>query len=122
MASEDSEYELAAAAGASLVTSFIGAQVRARRVELGLMTEALAIAIGLSAEALALIEAGQRRPTPQQLTLLASKLGVSVPWFFEDMPESQRAPAIASPTSGPNVVGFPLSARSREPDEQSSGS
>lgn len=122
MASEDSEYELAAAAGASLVTSFIGAQVRARRVELGLMTEALANAIGLSAKALASIEAGQRRPTPQQLASLASEFGVTVPWFLEDMPESQRAPAIASSISGTNVVEFPRSARSRELDEQSSGS
>ena len=122
MAGCDWESEPAAEVAGSVVASFIGAQVRARRIELSLMTETLAIAIGLTAEALSSIEAGKQRPTPQQLALLASKLGVSVTWFFEGMPEPLRTSAILPPAAGSAVIEFPRSAQPREPEEQSSGS
>jgi transcriptional regulator with XRE-family HTH domain len=122
MAGCDWECESAAAVAGSVVASFIGARVCARRVELRLMTETLAVAIGLTPEALSSIEAGKQRPTPQQLALLASKLGVSVTWFFEGMPEPLRTSTMLPPAAGSAVIEFPQSALPNEPDEQSSGS
>lgn len=64
----------------------IGARIRARRNELGLIQEQLATALGISYQQIQKYENGSNRITVDRLLLLARRLEVPVGYFFATLP------------------------------------
>jgi len=62
----------------------IGPSLRALRKQRGLSLRALAALCGLSANTISLVERGKTSPSVATLHRLATALGVSMPFFFEE--------------------------------------
>lgn len=75
--------------GPSDIDARVGAQIRARRAQLGLSDDELARALRISRRALRNYETGMVRPTPTELCAIATFLAVSIAYFFEPIERSQ---------------------------------
>jgi transcriptional regulator with XRE-family HTH domain len=75
----------------------IGARIRARRMELGLIQEQLATALGISYQQIQKYENGSNRITVDRLLLLARRLEVPVAYFFASLPDGGRKGAGSEP-------------------------
>ena len=75
----------------------VGARIRRRRVLLGLSQEQLAHGISLTFQQLQKYENGANRVSSSRLYQLARLLGVSISFFFDDMPAeiSGKAPGLS---------------------------
>ena len=74
----------------------VGAQVRARRVLLGLSQEKLADGLGITFQQVQKYERGSNRISASRLYNMARLLDVSISFFFEGLEDGQR------PGGGPN--------------------
>lgn len=63
----------------------IGARIRARRNEMGLLQDAVAAAIGSSRQQVSKYESGRTALSPTRLLAIADFLGVSPLYFFADI-------------------------------------
>lgn len=63
----------------------IGARLRSRRDEMGLLQEAVAAAIGVSRQQIQKYESGLNALSPSRLLVLAEFLGVSPLYFLADI-------------------------------------
>ena len=75
----------------------VGSRMRARRLILGLSQEKLGELIGLSFQQVQKYEHGTNRLSASRLFDLSAVLGVSIQYFFDDMPEdvSEASPRLA---------------------------
>jgi transcriptional regulator with XRE-family HTH domain len=72
------------------IDKHVGARIRMRRLMLGLSQTALADALGLTFQQVQKYEKGTNRVAPSRLQPLAVLLQVSVPFFFEGLPEAGK--------------------------------
>jgi len=73
--------------GAEPVDLFVGAKLRARRLELNMSQTALADAVGLTFQQVQKYEKGTNRIAPSRLQVFATVLGVPVAYFFPIGPD-----------------------------------
>jgi ribosome-binding protein aMBF1 (putative translation factor) len=69
------------------VDQHIGGRLRLRRSQSGMTQAELGAKIGLSVEAVQKYETGDSHISSSQLCQLAHILDISLPYFFEDLPE-----------------------------------
>jgi transcriptional regulator with XRE-family HTH domain len=72
------------------VDAFVGARIRARRLELSISQEKLAEAIGLTFQQVQKYEKGMNRVSSSRLMQIANTLNVPPPYFFEGAPSASR--------------------------------
>ena len=73
------------------VDVYVGAKVRARRLELGMSQEKLGVAIGLTFQQVQKYEKGRNRIGSSRLVQIANALDVPPAYFFEDAPGQTKA-------------------------------
>lgn len=71
---------------------YVGGQLRTRRLKLGMSQSKLAKAVGVTFQQIGKYEEGRNRISASRLQQFANILGVTVPFFFENAPNtlSQR--------------------------------
>lgn len=69
----------------------VGSRLRYRRMHLGMSQETLAAAVGLRFQQIQKYEKGQNRIGAGRLFRLAKALRVPLDYFFEDLPETDKA-------------------------------
>ena len=96
------EHKLAAAhtlsrrgEGPNPIDIHVGARLRLRRTLLGLSQEKLGEAVGITFQQLQKYERGSNRISASRLFNLAQVLGVSVSFFFDDLPPKTEGEAVA---------------------------
>jgi transcriptional regulator with XRE-family HTH domain len=70
------------------VDAFVGAKIRARRVELSISQEKLGTALGVSFQQVQKYEKGMNRVSSSRLMQIANTLDVPPPYFFEGAPSA----------------------------------
>jgi transcriptional regulator with XRE-family HTH domain len=71
----------------SEIDAHVGDRMRARREQLGMSDDALALALGISCRTLGSYETGTVRPTPAKLSAIATVLAVPISYFFDGREE-----------------------------------
>lgn len=66
------------------VNAHLGERIRSRREQLGFSRSQLASQLGITAATLRDLELGNQRPKPELLVSIASALGVTLAYLFED--------------------------------------
>jgi transcriptional regulator with XRE-family HTH domain len=66
-----------------------------RRLLLGMNQETLAHALGITFQQVQKYEGGANRVSASRLSAIADALGVSIPFFFGDMPDNGVQPTVA---------------------------
>jgi len=82
--------------GAEPVDLFVGAKLRARRLELKMSQTALAEAVGLTFQQVQKYEKGTNRIAPSRLQVFAQMLNVPVTYFFPVVPLARDSVAISA--------------------------
>ena len=86
------------------VDQYVAARIRDRRKQLGLNQKVLAKLIGISHQQFQKNERATNRVGASRLYELAQALDVTVPYFFDHMPEpSRRIRTVAAVTGRPNM-------------------
>lgn len=89
----------------------VGSQLRSRRIELGLSQEKLGEALGLTFQQVQKYERGANRVSASRLFEMGQVLNVSVPFFFEGLPnpgESGNSAYGLSEAAAPTFERDPL--------------
>jgi len=82
--------------GAEPVDLFVGAKLRARRLELKMSQTTLADAVGLTFQQVQKYEKGTNRIAPSRLQVLAKVLGVPVAYFFPTGPDAVHSVTVSA--------------------------
>lgn len=92
----------------------VGSRVRLRRMLVGMSQEKLGEMLGLTFQQIQKYEKGANRIGASRLYQIAQILGVSVQFFFDDMPQehaiSQNEGGMSEPDAAPFVMDFVSSA------------
>jgi transcriptional regulator with XRE-family HTH domain len=72
------------------IDKYVGSRIRMRRLMLRISQTDLANALGVTFQQVQKYEKGANRVSASRLQQIAVFLGVSVPFFFEDLPDSSR--------------------------------
>jgi transcriptional regulator with XRE-family HTH domain len=86
---------------ATEVDLHVGQRMRLRRMLLGISQEHLARTLGLTFQQVQKYENGTNRISVSRLFQLSKVLGVSIPWFFEELPEHGAKARIAGSSPAP---------------------
>jgi len=86
----------------------VGGRIRLRRMLLGMSQEKLGDALGLTFQQVQKYEKGANRIGSSRLFKISHLLGVSVQFFFDDLPGGQTSPSFgfAEAGSAPMVMDF----------------
>ncbi|SMF60668.1 Helix-turn-helix [Tistlia consotensis] len=89
--------------GPHAVDIHVGGRLRQRRVGVGMTQERLARIIGITFQQVQKYERGTNRIVASRLYELARALGVTVDYFFEDMPDGEAKRFDCPATAGPEL-------------------
>jgi DNA-binding XRE family transcriptional regulator len=84
----------------NLIDAHVGSQIRKRRTLLGMTQERLGDYLGLTFQQVQKYERGSNRVSASRLYDLSLVLGVSIPYFFDNLPAEAGGPPPPPPSHG----------------------
>jgi transcriptional regulator with XRE-family HTH domain len=88
----------------SPVDAHVGSRIRLRRVNLGMSQKQLGTALGLTFQQVQKYERGVNRVSASKLYSLSQTLGVSVSFFFENMPATLAQQQVPTSAIGSDLL------------------
>ena len=88
----------------SPVDAHVGSRIRLRRVNLGMSQKQLGTALGLTFQQVQKYERGVNRVSASKLYSLSQTLGVSVSFFFENMPATLAQKEVPTSAIGSDLL------------------
>jgi transcriptional regulator with XRE-family HTH domain len=89
---------------ANYVDAHVGSRVRLRRQMIGMSQEKLGDILGITFQQVQKYEKGSNRVSASRLHHMSKALGVTIQYFFDELPEESGQGGFAEGSGGPNVM------------------